>query len=1798
MADISFHTSAELKKIGLDDLDIRAFINQRVRRGAVDSKEKLEAIAADFSPAAKKILGELVEVSHSPSAGDNKLNSLELALQFRPLFLGQRKIKIGVGFTRQTEPELHLEQIERSAGVTEQITVHDISFNNPVRVLIALESGELFYEKVLIPSKAVVEGAVVKAWGADPLLGPEEAAKIRGNKSSALLQIDLQIPRKPKQRKVPPQSPLTPSNFIRNGQFEVSGNPDFVFTGYKLSVALVELKHLDRLTELFDTQSGELAAQIHLDGKDKRFTKAAATLPIVSAGLDAGGRFRISQTGIVDKNSDSKIKGWVWLLYGPDFAIGFRPDESPYKPAADAVVFLPNNLVGQPLTGLPQNVTEATLLAQPDVFADDPGSVCKPFSSTGRILGEKRFRTVLRVGQPMVASAATRAGTSEISTDGEERPVDFPRRGVNANNSIDYEADPPARFQAQSVAFGRIIEHVVRYRSNGYSLGNVAHSLTLIPRQKRRIMKVDFVRTERAIRQEASSVDDSVLDELDSQHDYDGAVNGEFSEWSRGRSSASAVGVAAGGGGVLPIPIVIGGGVSAGRSDSSASQEGARETAVKESQRLRDSIRRFGESMRNFEATVVKEVEQTESVTGVSEVVQNINYTRALTVVYYEILRHLRVDTEVGSVTECVFVPLPIKRFTNERISRHRKVLSRFARGWVEKAVFKHLDSILNNFTDGEVPDGERREHPLTSLSGSYSMSMGINMPVDGAPSGPISTDPDVQLIQTTDQLVTAWNPFAALLPMPPRVVAEMFAQTRSSPAKTEKVFREVIAPAMAKSFLDHLQLEMADGTVIPIDVTPQSKYKSGQTFRVAFDAEVDGTLTRQQLEHLKLRVKLGVNLPPGSYLDLSGVSVSFTTDFYSGSISQKGLKKDLLHPLTGGSNGPPPPAVQVPDEFAKIDLPPTPEDKLHLRNKLRSGLIELNKTLEANTFRYHKAIWRSLDPDELYTLLDGFAVSETDGRSLASVVERKPIGILGNCLVYATRTDLPLDQEFSSFVALRDHYVSGLPPADPMRISLPTSGLYARAHLDECVAAEEHNGSFDWVFSNNEPELADFPAGMFDSRRSETTGLTPTEMPQTIINLQNAPQAPAPTGLGNALSALTNGNAFRDITGLAGTQKSLDAAMANAASLANTGMGQAAAVYSHAAQLASDERAGKETREFIAALEQARNKGLVSDDGAKNSAQTFADRKAQGNAASGKSSEGGMPPALMNGDAPASHLSVAPNGSIIGTSKGASPPRKPDIIPKHFVVPIPKSREILFMGFKTGSSELMKQHKDFLEILAAQVGISIGDIESITGHASKAGSEANNEKLGMQRAKALFARLQKLLLPLGASASFEPEGLDKVSSEGERTSLRARFSDVEMVAKEDGANTENDPVEKAVVLKLSDRVDSTKMPRTFKYGGVDFTVINNFIFVGDSIICSPPESRLKILNRSSLELLNDNVVKADIKVDGAKVEIKAGDIFSNNTMGDVLSNNQFNNQVFVNVNLDKFILALDKVTGFFSDKPIPVEEKPQTEWTLHFFGPKMDDGSRTLFDVLKAVVEDLPVGGSASLDALAPQIAKDLADKKQFLEGQSDITDQLIDFMIDRMGLGLPKELLKMVSFGTMRFKAEIWAKDDGSNMAEGEFVGPGLMIGTAGSNTNAPILIKAPYTTKAPLKLSDWGTAQSQRIQEFSYLNNAVLSFGKSALQGLQQLTSALPILIDEILPFLPLGAQAMVDAGFNVAKDLGNKVGNLGGATQLRFKAMAGDDAITPIGGDAVPVGAELQLFAMAPGEISFVKKRTGG
>src|SRR5206468_1933229 len=130
----------------------------------------------------------------------------------------------------------------------------------------------------------------------------------------------------------------------------------------------------------------------------------------------------------------------------------------------------------------------------------------------------------------------------------------------------------------------------------------------------------------------------------------------------------------------------------------------------------------------------------------------------------------------------------------------------------------------------------------------------------------------------------------------------------------------------------------------------------------------------------------------------------------------------------------------------------------------------------------------------------------------------------------------------------LLDYYVATQAPTEPMLISLPTDGLYAQTVMDERAGLEEHFGNTDWVLNDADPALGDIAPELLQSRATTPQSTAPTPLPQTIINLQNAPEAPAPSGVAGALSAVTNANAFRDMAGLAGTQANAASAMQTAA--------------------------------------------------------------------------------------------------------------------------------------------------------------------------------------------------------------------------------------------------------------------------------------------------------------------------------------------------------------------------------------------------------------------------------------------------------------------------------------------------------------------------------------------------------------------------------------------------------------------------------------------------------------------------
>lgn len=1038
-------------------------------------------------------------------------------------------------------------------------------------------------------------------------------------------------------------------SLIRSGRFVNLHDPAQRFDGYHLFVDLVDDEDKRKDITLLLQQAYDGTPQsgaVLVDTTDPATVQRLSTFNLTEGTVKFDGGFS------VERIIGGSTSGWLWVLSGAATYAGFRAEPQPETPMQNLTIIVPGASekgtealtpaetgncgcgCGGEGTRVPYDVGESQLLGRPDLFNDDPGSYCEPFTNPNRILGERRLFTVLRVGQPEIRSTSPNtfipelekaiagiAGRKQKKSAGLELPgrsqwasrflgsksaylsavnmfkkpdkAQNRRPAVNGNNPIDWDGDS-TKYQALSVAGGHILEWRIQWRSNGYSLGDIRHTLTLAPRQTKRILKMDWRRVERARRSETTLSSDEVDQSTLSSRDYSDAVASTLSEWSKGGSHSDTTGVAGGVGAAIG-PVVIGGGAAHGSANSSSWQQGGRSASASEEQKLRDAIRQHGDSQRQLQSTVVVESQQAESMEGVSEIVRNPNYAHSLTIIYHEILRHMRVDTALGGVRECLFVPFAIAPLTFERIARWRDV---FEKRLIKKELrwaFKYTEDYRNNWVGSDVPAGARAEQNLAYLSGSLFIKLGIERPRDEEATEQINEAVRAEGGSRTHVLekflVSTWMPYAPFMAISIAEAVNLVASV--NPTERETYFQRQLAPGMASRWVDMLQfiVKKKNGALVTLegaDFTFASSYRYNGTARVDFTIPVSELASKgiRRVDIVSITVKPkpdAPSLPPGSVANLVYGTIKFETAHYRRDVQSDQGARDLVKPGTG-----------VADQ-ALLYFPLSSYEQRNIRDDVAQAFGDIEQHVNDNLHHYHKVIWWHLDRDELYTLLDGFAVSEQDGRSIASVVEREPIGILGNMLVFrvASGAFIGVDGHKDS-ESLLNYYRGEAPVAEPMRISLPTDGLYAQAIMDKCVACEEHEGSLDWVLKDPDPALADFPAGLFDSRRAEPQNLTPTPLPASIINLQNAPAAPDPTGLAAILNTVGQAGAFRDMAGLAGTQANAQAAMQSAASLATSFGTQAANL--KLADMAAKQQATTDADKKLASIERAKDKGLIDD--------------------------------------------------------------------------------------------------------------------------------------------------------------------------------------------------------------------------------------------------------------------------------------------------------------------------------------------------------------------------------------------------------------------------------------------------------------------------------------------------------------------------------------------------------------------------------------------------------------------------
>lgn len=741
------------------------------------------------------------------------------------------------------------------------------------------------------------------------------------------------------------------------------------------------------------------------------------------------------------------------------------------------------------------------------------------------------------------------------------------RLEVDGSHPIDWD-ETPTLYQNTTIAHGHILHLKQVWKADGYSLGDLLYSLPLAPCQKKQIAIFDWGRSESAARSEETHADERLQAFLNRDRDVIDVINTSLSESLRGGSSteveseSKTLGVGFGRGmaasGQEPttgIVLGVSGGfsagagkqVSSGSSNSSAWQTSARDLSGRSLQNLRDSVMQGASAVRNQRTTVVQTVSQGEGMNVQTEVVANHNHCHAVTVEYFEVLRHFAIEQRLVDVQECLFVPLEITPFTLAKTARWRDELRRGVPLAKLRAGFDALEKIRNVYGNGYDP-GILANEMVERLQGEVLLSININRPKD-------NDDED----QTLDE--SKWSALERLLGgwTLSRVRAELEKKTQ---LERERVWRQEVLPEIMANFLENIELGYIDAHgqkhSLRFDVTVETdpsasftrgsrkwslkrrglrarlkSYQGGQLLRVYFRL-LPGDAAVRRVDINQFYVQNPFALPEGSVVLFKGGYARYATP----------TLKELLFSVRSDTQD-----IDHENDFAWIDAPLNPRERFdpvqNAYNDANNLLAHLNQHLEY----YHKVIWYQMDPDKRFMMLDGFVAPNSEGRSVASVIENRLLGVVGNNLVMPVARGVRLDptfrQEGSDSVDLLAHYAPDT-PLDPFRVSVPTRGVYAEAVMGACNSCEKVDESRHWRFT--EVPCGDEPTQIAaintDSRRAAPGDLQAKDLPSSIVNIQNAPAAPDTQDLGSALSTLTQTEAFGNITGLEGNQRNLQEAI------------------------------------------------------------------------------------------------------------------------------------------------------------------------------------------------------------------------------------------------------------------------------------------------------------------------------------------------------------------------------------------------------------------------------------------------------------------------------------------------------------------------------------------------------------------------------------------------------------------------------------------------------------------------------
>jgi uncharacterized membrane protein YgcG len=774
------------------------------------------------------------------------------------------------------------------------------------------------------------------------------------------------------------------------------------------------------------------------------------------------------------------------------------------------------------------------------------------------------------LGVDQIVDAMTELGSWELV---ERVPVEQPIDITQFRDAI--ERYPKLVPKAASLGIGYVVKMHQIWIPAGLSLGDLVYSLPLAPGEQQRIAISDeretlSVREAESLTAEEfqrynEAADSSTTAVFKSAFDESASGGSRMKTSTEAGSFGAGLGVAG-----MFSGIVAGLGISGGYSDSTTTgstsswQKASRDYVSNAAQDFHSNLSREAAARRRASRTSVRLASATERREVVTKVITNHNHSHALTMQYWEVLRHYAVSSKVDDVQLVCFVPLEVVQFlpagqprmlpagdyTRDQllgryglILRYHDVLER--RLWWRPELIHGL-RVLRSFSGNptmtvQSSTGTAQDIIDISVEGTFMPFEEIDVTAvskTGARVGPVRLDGSASAA-ITPGIETR----AALL--------ERLRKRRRDEFET-RTASLVLPDYVARSDLARLEFTRRFSTFSYRLTLPSSLSFSDVIGYLSNMANLDVTMTAAQLEQ-----EIG-----GPVVRNPDAKIG-STDVIEAYLGPDGTERmGAVLPVA---------AKRLPPMLSFADL-------------LRIEAV-LHHVVE-NTVPYSKAVWESLTAEERAIMLERFTIGVPSGGvsdpadevPLLNCVANVVLGYFGNAAImpFFIPASLAGEMKFTSRdiqeALLKFHRQAFAPPQSS--ITLPARGVLGEAVLGSCNSSEKIDLTRFWNWKDSPADTATDPAELAQLFAGQNAligagGATaPSELSTgPMVTINQGPAAFTPSELASALIAkLPESNLPQDLTGLkelAGqmkvqtetTSESLNKTIAEASGLAKAAM-------------------------------------------------------------------------------------------------------------------------------------------------------------------------------------------------------------------------------------------------------------------------------------------------------------------------------------------------------------------------------------------------------------------------------------------------------------------------------------------------------------------------------------------------------------------------------------------------------------------------------------------------------------------